>query len=254
MLLASNDTGERIAAAAGLAAKCPVCQEPVIPKCGAIKVHHWAHRSGTDCDPWSEPETEWHAGWKRCFPEARQEVVRGDHRADIFTAVGWVIELQHSSIAPDQIVEREVEYGKIVWVINSAPFLRNIAFQPASGHVKFRWARPRLSWSYAGAPLYLDTRDGWLFRIHKMTDSSPVRGWGRFVSTARFLIMAGAVRALDTEIRLEAHCAACSRNAALMEPRADYSSSHKAQRQCRFCRGVSEYENIGEAYGFGRCG
>jgi len=28
------------------------------PKCGKIKVHHWAHKNDLNCDSWREPETE----------------------------------------------------------------------------------------------------------------------------------------------------------------------------------------------------
>jgi ribosomal protein L33 len=59
------------------------------PKCGKIKVHHWAHKNDLNCDSWREPETEWHRQWKNRFPNDWQEVVKFDkegnkHVADVF--------------------------------------------------------------------------------------------------------------------------------------------------------------------------
>ena len=70
---------------------CPICGELVIPKCGKIKMHHWAHKTSQNCDPWWENETEWHRKWKDHFPEDFQEYLMVDsvtgekHIADIIT-------------------------------------------------------------------------------------------------------------------------------------------------------------------------
>jgi len=37
---------------------CPLCEKPVIAHCRERYVWHWKHQGS--CDPWSEPETEWH--------------------------------------------------------------------------------------------------------------------------------------------------------------------------------------------------
>ena len=39
----ANDS-HRILASKGASAVCPYCRGPLIPKCGQIKLHHWAHR------------------------------------------------------------------------------------------------------------------------------------------------------------------------------------------------------------------
>ena len=76
---------------------CPICGELVIPKCGKIKMHHWAHKTSQNCDPWWENETEWHRKWKDHFPEDFQEYLMVDsvtgekHMADIITDKGFVI-------------------------------------------------------------------------------------------------------------------------------------------------------------------
>ena len=62
----------------------------MIAKCGKHRVWHWAHWKSKDCDPWWEPETEWHRSWKNQFPVEWQEIGHtaqsGErHRADVKT-------------------------------------------------------------------------------------------------------------------------------------------------------------------------
>lgn len=114
--------GERTEPAPGLIGSCTGCGNPTIAKCGNIKVHHWAHKSKLECDPWWENETEWHRSLKEHFPEPWQEVVhRADngefHRADVKTAKGWVIEIQYSAIHSDERSSRNTFYQKLVWIV-----------------------------------------------------------------------------------------------------------------------------------------
>ena len=52
---------EKIEAQKGIKnAVCQFCGKIVIPKCGQVKIHHWAHKTKENCDPWWENETEWH--------------------------------------------------------------------------------------------------------------------------------------------------------------------------------------------------
>ncbi|WP_218834777.1 competence protein CoiA family protein [Burkholderia ubonensis] len=44
---------------------CPTCGVATIAKCGPRVMHHWAHASRRDCDPWWENETPWHREWKK---------------------------------------------------------------------------------------------------------------------------------------------------------------------------------------------
>ena len=87
-------------------AVCPVCGELVIPKCGKIKMHHWAYKTSQNCDPWWENETEWHR----------------KHIADIRTDKGFVIEFQHSSIKPEEKDARESFYKNMVWVVDASKY------------------------------------------------------------------------------------------------------------------------------------
>jgi len=68
----------------------------MIAKCGQHRMWHWAHWKSKACDPWWEPETEWHRSWKNQFPVAWQEIGHtaqsGErHRADVKTETGLVL-------------------------------------------------------------------------------------------------------------------------------------------------------------------
>jgi len=53
----------------GLKGFCRGCGQPVISKCGTVRVHHWAHQNNKMCDSWWERETPWHRSWKNNFPK-----------------------------------------------------------------------------------------------------------------------------------------------------------------------------------------
>lgn len=115
--------GRRRTAERGLKGVCALCGGKTIPKCGKIRIHHWAHQRGRNCDPWWESETDWHREWKRNFPEHCREVtVTSDdgekHRADVKTDCGRVIEFQHSPIKMEARQTREALYEDMVWVVN----------------------------------------------------------------------------------------------------------------------------------------
>lgn len=116
--------GEKREPQKGLSGVCPNCGSPTISKCGNKKIHHWAHKSKLECDPWWENETEWHRDWKNHFHINWQEVVHKDevtgekHIADVKTDQGWIIEFQHSYIRPEERKARNVFYKKIAWVVD----------------------------------------------------------------------------------------------------------------------------------------
>ena len=115
---------QKIEASKGLKGICPICHQPVIAKCGEIKMDHWAHKSLAQCDKWWEHETEWHRSWKNKFPLDWQEVIAIDemtgekHIADIKTDKGMVIEFQHSNISAEERISREKFYKNMIWVID----------------------------------------------------------------------------------------------------------------------------------------
>ena len=114
----------RSEAVKGLNGLCPNCKSPMIPKCGAKIIHHWAHKGKLECDHWWEPETQWHRDWKGYFPKEWQEVVHQDpitgerHIADVKTSLGIILEFQHSPIKPEERKSRNEFYKNIVWVVD----------------------------------------------------------------------------------------------------------------------------------------
>ncbi len=96
----------------------PCCGAVTIAKTGDQVMWHWAHEKSKDCDPWSEPESQWHLDWKRraLAAGARVEVSfktggRVIHRADIVLADGRIVEVQRSSLSITARLEREAFYG-----------------------------------------------------------------------------------------------------------------------------------------------
>lgn len=120
-----NESGHRIRPKKGVKAICQCCKQELIPKCGEIKIHHWAHKY-THCDKWWENETEWHRNWKNQFPEDWREIVKFDAEknneknvCDIYNSnLELVIEFQNSSISKQELESREAFYGKMIWVVN----------------------------------------------------------------------------------------------------------------------------------------
>lgn len=116
--------GEKREAEKGLAGICIGCEQPVIPKCGPIKVKHWAHKSQCECDHWWENETEWHRNWKNNFPVECQEVrCKADdgewHIADVKTKQGYFLEFQHSFLKSEERLSRNHFYGhNLVWIVD----------------------------------------------------------------------------------------------------------------------------------------
>lgn len=123
--------GKRTEAIKGARGICPGCGSELFAKCGTIKVKHWAHKGNSNCDPWWEPETEWHRFWKNNFPAEWQEIVLHDERtrekhiADVRTSNGLVIEFQHSHIDPIERIKRENFYKEMVWVVDGTRLKRD---------------------------------------------------------------------------------------------------------------------------------
>lgn len=111
--------------------QCPSCGATMIAKCGTQKIWHWAHKGERSCDPWWEPETEWHRNWKNHFPAEWQEQIGHDgsgekHIADVRTPYGLVIEFQHSHLDPAERATRERYYGNMVWVVDGTRLKRDL--------------------------------------------------------------------------------------------------------------------------------
>jgi len=134
---------------------CPLCNNPVLGKCGDIKIWHWAHKNLCECDSFAEPETEWHLNWKDNFPTDCQEVIINHHRADV-KIKDIVIEFQNSIISSEQIIERESFYGQMKWMINGETLGKNITLFDKGDYITFKWKWFPKAWSYSARPIYVD--------------------------------------------------------------------------------------------------
>ena len=199
MRFAVTSDGTRLAAHRGAKAFCPGCGDRVQAKCGEIKAWHWAHLLGRVCDWDPGGETDWHLDWKNAAPPERQEVRIGQHRADIVSPAGVVIELQHSHLNGQRIAAREAEYRRMVWLFDArearATEPRRLLFSTAREDESdlFRTALWKWSPSYTHqvtAPLFLDL-DGeqlfWLARWHtQIMHEDGLRGYGWLVTAEWF--------------------------------------------------------------------
>ena len=100
--------GRRLEAFPSGKGTCATCGNDALAKCGTRKLHHWAHRSLKDCDPWWDNETDWHRAWKAHYPEDCREVVHfapdGEiHRSDIKAPGGIYVEVQHSQMPEGEL-------------------------------------------------------------------------------------------------------------------------------------------------------
>lgn len=180
MLLAVDSNGDRLSASPDARALCPSCGNNVVAKCGSIKIWHWSHETSADCDSWGEHETPWHAGWKSKFPVESREVVIGNHRADVFHR-GLVVELQHSSISPEEIMDREKFYQRMIWIVDASVFLERLGLSTyGEDYETISWKWPRPSWRWPKCPVFFDIGTGFLFRLLRLSEGG--HGWGRMVS------------------------------------------------------------------------
>ncbi len=163
MLAAVGKSGGRLWATPNAEGVCPICGSELIPKCGEIKTWHWAHKSLRDCDTWSEPESDWHCGWKKLAGlENTEIVIKKDnqvHRADIRTPGGLVIELQHSPLPVAEIRDREKFYKNMIWVLDGdeiCPDMEFNQFVSRDGNLYFKHGRIKKAWvKEIRKPLYI---------------------------------------------------------------------------------------------------
>ena len=209
MLFAINENGNRMTAAPSRRAFCPLCQCDMVPKCGEINIWHWAHESLQNCDTWHEPESLWHLGWKRQFPQDWTEVpvIKGHekHIADVMRPDGLVLEFQHSFISVDDIRTRERFYQNMMWVfdIRDCADLKLVDMEWIDGHLHkyyearfdirrkdgyctFRWKYPRKHIAHAASSVFLDIGAGSLFELRKFHPEPPAGGWGLTVTEREF--------------------------------------------------------------------
>lgn len=198
-MLYARHNSERVEATPNLRrAECPVCEKEVIAKCGEIVIWHWAHRAA-DCDPWAESETAWHKNWKELFPVEWREVRIGNHRADVRTPT-HVIELQHSSLGPTEIAEREAFYGQMIWIFDLRSVAHNLDV-PLQQNGAFRWPRFRKSLGACKKPVFVHLQRGVLLNIYDYGEPPYFCRFRRFTKD-EFMASVGALNAM-TPVPLE---------------------------------------------------
>lgn len=162
--------------------RCPTCREPVLARCGAEKVWHWAHQSGSNC-PAAVGETEWHLSWKNLANDNEIEVCLPawpNNRADICLDLGddyLVVELQHSGITASTIKQRETIYQNMVWVVD----VRNRDFYVGGvgENLKLSWRWPSKVWAETNAPVIFDDGISWYVWLKAKWRRSN-EGWNLF--------------------------------------------------------------------------
>lgn len=199
MRYAVDTLGQRIEATHATTGYCPGCADRLIAKCGAIVEHHWAHPSGADCDAWFEGMTVWHRGWQDEFPVECREVRVPPHRADVLTADGLVVEIQHSSISVSEIEAREAFYVQhadrgMKWVFDATEAaearLSVCRHGPANGaetYDSFRWSRARKTIAACKQPVVLDLGDDRVLEVRKIDTGRGFAGWGHVIDRAAFV-------------------------------------------------------------------
>ena len=157
---------------------CPICDSPVIAKCGKILVWHWAHENLEDCDSFSEGETLWHLNMKNLYPKDWQEVViiKNDkkHRADVLKPDGTVIEFQHSPITTEEVVKRNEFYGNVIWCFDRND--KQQSFTKKQGFYTVKINRCPEVFKMLG-DFFIQFKS-YFFHVKKLYSNG--RGWGNF--------------------------------------------------------------------------
>ncbi len=190
-------TQQKISPEPGLMAVCSYCESSVIAKCGSINRWHWAHKSLNDCDIWGEGETDWHLEWKSQFDKNQVEVniekCNSLHRADVILNDGTILELQHSFITPETILERESFYGSMIWVFDLSDCIteKENRFhveekENAYGkYYSFNWLYPKKHVFYVKQRKAFDLGNGKIFIVKE--HYKPKYGWGDVWEKQQFI-------------------------------------------------------------------
>lgn len=187
--------GQRREPEPGLHGICQRCEQPLIAKCGLIRIHHWAHKADLICPYEREPETPWHRAWKSHFPfdwqERRFRSPTGElHIADVYSpeGKGMAVEFQHSPISLSERICREEIYTRMFWIVDGTRrqndgtrFIRDwLCSDPSPENSLKRLVRKGRcallrDWKDSRVPVFFDFGDPAIWSL------SPVRQEGRMV-------------------------------------------------------------------------
>jgi competence protein CoiA len=219
-----------------------------VPKCGEIRVRHWAHLGALHCDPWWE-ETEWHRAWKNKFPaEWREIVLRAQdgekHIADVKTMHGHVIEFQHSYLKGEERRVREAFYGPMVWVVDALrrkrdtqSFIEILHMRQLAGLRPLAYSVPSngcallRDWAGGRVGVYLDfgTQDVFGFGVPVLWCLSPKRPRGRALLAP--IPVANFIEALRNGAPLKGIYAKVVESAVKFPVPASYWPQHRRRRR-----------------------
>jgi len=86
---------------------------------GHINKHHFRHLRASDVGP--KQLCDWHLEWQSHFKLKEVPFHNPDRRADIVEGQ-FVVEIQHSSISPEEVSQRNQDYAKhgkqVVWIVD----------------------------------------------------------------------------------------------------------------------------------------
>lgn len=132
--------------------------------------------------------TDWHRVHQLSVARGFREVPRGVHRADVVSADGFVVELQHSRIAPEEIAEREQYYGRMLWVFDAREAFEDERLElrrwRADGTVTLRWKHARKSVATCERLVLLDIGYGAMLRLIAIYPGPPCGGLAALLRTA----------------------------------------------------------------------
>lgn len=134
MLIALEKNGKKISSDQAMKGKsytCPTCHQEVILKKGKIKIPHFAHKTITTCDSYSESESAEHLSGKYLLAkncerfglhyELEAYIPKINQRADILVENYLVIEFQCSPLSIERLRERTRAYQlsgyEVFWVL-----------------------------------------------------------------------------------------------------------------------------------------
>lgn len=131
---------------------CPGCQQKLIPRCGKIRVEHWAHYKHSAClFCLYRADNDWSISWKFAFPAEYVEVpVKKSATievADICLPNRLIFELWHDSLSLQKASESKSFFKSVVFIIQATNLTDNPSkngkslveiyqnFQPLSGDI-----------------------------------------------------------------------------------------------------------------------
>lgn len=135
-----------------------------------------------------------------------------------------MIELQHSYLKHEEVIEREAFYGRMCWVFNTEPW-RFRAWIAPDGVGKFRWLSSRRTLDAVKSPVFLDL-GGPLIRVTSYGPRGCVSGFGEVLSRADFVQRIGLRPYSDEELAQPSHFSLLQRDGNTFLARSPESLRH----------------------------